>query len=854
MKNRQDVKIIIGVLLVAFLLILAGGPAYAGKSWSRQAFSREKGIVVIGNDDKYATVFGLDIKNQKKLWSVGMPGSGSVEIIIEGDMVYLIGAEDIGLKKTLIAHQLQGKKTIWKTKIDKYVRSTDVYNDNDFMYFGATVPYRNMEKVMLYSINKANGEIAWSTFSCYGSYIKMLRAENKDFILVLKKEEMARVEEDGRTEEKIVESIYLTRIDYSTGEIIWNLEIDGKFARDPVIEGDNIYIVNKVKSGEEETSNLYSVNLVSGEINYDYPIPSDFVLFSEPVASEGRVFLFSNDAKLLCLDAQADSGADPMLWEYKAQGQASGKPVAMDNQILIFTVQPDRFPITSEIISLDRENGEFRWSRKNMGVPEYPVYRYRNKLIYGIHDRGTLVLPESPMMIAEALLLFQTHLKSDAMLSIQPTLPMEAFLMKYVQAKKELRYKYTPGFRIVAMDLDKGTVEWINRHPGKQENPMVIKGNTIYTTVVFKEKRGENLENVHFLIALNGFSGRKKWILETKSVINTGIHFQGKDLYFGTKNGKILWVNRNTGEIAFKFNAGKDNELDSDIAATDKFLGFATQKSKYFIINKAGKKQKVWNMKPYFAYYKTPIFIGAIILGGAISWFIYHARRGKEMFIRKIAGLNAIDEAVGRATEMGKPVLYVTGLADVDDIQTLASLSILGHIAQKSAEYDAPIIVPCCRSVVMSTAQEVVKESYMKAGRPDTFRSENIYYLTDDQFGYVAGVDGIMVRERPAANFYMGKFYAESLILAETGHSTGAIQIAGTAEAAQLPFFVAACDYTLIGEELFAASAYLSEDPMQIGSLKGQDFAKALILFAIIAGCILMTFGQDWVKVFLSTQ
>jgi len=65
-----------------------------------------------------------------------------------------------------------------------------------------------------------------------------------------------------------------------------------------------------------------------------------------------------------------------------------------------------------------------------------------------------------------------------------------------------------------------------------------------------------------------------------------------------------------------------------------------------------------------------------------------------------------------------------------------------------------------------------------------------------------------MLREKPAANFFMGMFYAESLILAETGNRTGAIQIAGTDADTQLPFFITACDYTLMGEELYAASAY----------------------------------------------
>lgn len=108
-----------------------------------------------------------------------------------------------------------------------------------------------------------------------------------------------------------------------------------------------------------------------------------------------------------------------------------------------------------------------------------------------------------------------------------------------------------------------------------------------------------------------------------------------------------------------------------------------------------------------------------------------------------------------------------------------------------------------------------------------------VYYLTDDQFGYAAAIDGMVVRQKPATIFYQGAFYAESLILAETGNSIGAIQIAGTAMPAQLPFFVAACDYTLIGEELFAASAYLSREPKLLGSLKGQDIGGKLVFLSL---------------------
>ena len=145
--------------------------------------------------------------------------------------------------------------------------------------------------------------------------------------------------------------------------------------------------------------------------------------------------------------------------------------------------------------------------------------------------------------------------------------------------------------------------------------------------------------------------------------------------------------------------------------------------------------------------------------------------------------------------------------------------------------------------VVMAVSQEVVKEAYLDAGRPDAFNPDSVFLAATDQFSYAAAVDGMMVRERPATNIMMGYFYAEALLLAETGASTGAIQIAGTDAYTQLPFFVTTCDYTLMGEELYAASAYLAREPRLLGSLKGQDVGKAILLFVLIVGTLAATFG-----------
>jgi len=250
----------------------------------------------------------------------------------------------------------------------------------------------------------------------------------------------------------------------------------------------------------------------------------------------------------------------------------------------------------------------------------------------------------------------------------------------------------------------------------------------------------------------------------------------------------------------------------------------------------------------WFNLGRVNILAFIMLFAGVVLWYIARAKKGAKLFIRRIAGLDAVEEAVGRSTEMGRPLMFIPGLLSIDDVTTLAALTILGRVARKAAEYDTPVLVPCTDPLVMTTAQEIVKQSYSEAGRPDAYREGNISYLTYDQFGYAAGCDGMMLREKPGAVFLQGYFYAESLILAETGHSIGAIQIAGTTAVDQLPFFVTACDYTLIGEEMYAASSYLTREPIMLGTLKGEDLIKLLIVLALTVGVLLETFGKHWIQ------
>jgi hypothetical protein len=237
-------------------------------------------------------------------------------------------------------------------------------------------------------------------------------------------------------------------------------------------------------------------------------------------------------------------------------------------------------------------------------------------------------------------------------------------------------------------------------------------------------------------------------------------------------------------------------------------------------------------------------YLALIVVTGAAFWiwFGIAKKRGKDLFIRRIPGIDAIEDAIGRSTEMGRPVLYVTGVEEMTDIQTIASLLILGHVSHTIAEYDTELKVCNAYPMTMIVAEEVVRQGYANAGRLDAHRPENVMFLTAEQFAFAAAVTGIILRDKPATNIYFGRFYAESLLLAETGFLTGAVQIAGTSEFTQLPFFIAACDYALLGEELYAVGAYLSREPTLLAQLKAGDVLKAIIMALILAGTATATF------------
>jgi len=238
--------------------------------------------------------------------------------------------------------------------------------------------------------------------------------------------------------------------------------------------------------------------------------------------------------------------------------------------------------------------------------------------------------------------------------------------------------------------------------------------------------------------------------------------------------------------------------------------------------------------------------LSCLILLLMIVGIMYYARnrfqKTKKLYIRRIAGLDAIDELVGRVTEMGRPLAFVFGGGQLE-AQGFASLRILGYVAGEVAKYDAKMFVISPLPELQPMAEDIVRGAYLRNGKPESFSPENVMYMP--AHASKASVLGLYQRERVAGVVLFGNYYYESMLFAEAASLVGALQIGGTANYHQLPFFVASCDYTLIAEEIFAAGVYLSQEPSEVGGLTAQEVGKMLSVLLMIVGSILATFGNN---------
>jgi len=222
----------------------------------------------------------------------------------------------------------------------------------------------------------------------------------------------------------------------------------------------------------------------------------------------------------------------------------------------------------------------------------------------------------------------------------------------------------------------------------------------------------------------------------------------------------------------------------------------------------------------------------AIVLLGA-----WRARRGWRPYVRPIPVVAALEDAVGRATELDRPVYFVMGASDVRDIATHAALAILEHVARLAAVLRTTLVALVRKPDVYPFTESVMRTAYRAADALESFDPQGqVRYLSDAEVVYALSVVRLVEDTQPGGVLFFGSFDYTSLLMTEPGARLGVFQIAGDPMLGQVPFFVCTCDYALLGEEFFAASALVSDNPALRGMIASQDAIKLLLMLLVLVG------------------
>ena len=236
-------------------------------------------------------------------------------------------------------------------------------------------------------------------------------------------------------------------------------------------------------------------------------------------------------------------------------------------------------------------------------------------------------------------------------------------------------------------------------------------------------------------------------------------------------------------------------------------------------------------------------FLTLIILVLLAVFTNYLSKRRSLPSLRNIAALPAINEAIGRATEMGKKVFFTSGnhgLRDSYAPSMIAGTTLLYYIARRCANLGPELYVTIANQEVYPLQFAQVQEAYLVEGKIEAFNPENIVFTGG---GYTIQTIGEIERQKPAAFFLLGRPHIETITLTETANHVGAIQVAGCTNFAQTCYMVATCDYVMLGDELLAAGAILSQDIKQLSNIIATDFGKYLTLGILIITLILFNLG-----------
>lgn len=231
---------------------------------------------------------------------------------------------------------------------------------------------------------------------------------------------------------------------------------------------------------------------------------------------------------------------------------------------------------------------------------------------------------------------------------------------------------------------------------------------------------------------------------------------------------------------------------------------------------------------------------------GLLLFFMTRLRRGHKPRLRHIEAYEAVKGFSGRAIEAGRPLHLSLGLGSMANVSTadsLAGLYTLDYLADQAAVTGVPPIISMADPTVMLFAQNTLKNAYGDDIQGAKEAQRDVRWIAPQPAAYAAGVMGLIGVDDVNTNIMIGRFGDEYLLMGEAAARQGIAHVGGTSDPTTLPFIYATAQETLLGEEIYAAGAYLKKRQPHIGSLLAQDTVRWVVGIIILGGVLLTSLG-----------
>jgi len=239
--------------------------------------------------------------------------------------------------------------------------------------------------------------------------------------------------------------------------------------------------------------------------------------------------------------------------------------------------------------------------------------------------------------------------------------------------------------------------------------------------------------------------------------------------------------------------------------------------------------------------------LGLVILAAVLLLALTFIKRKSPPAFREIAALARLKKAAGLAVEDGTR-LHVSlgrgGLVSPRGAASLSALALLRQIGEQTSISDRPPVATSGDPVLAALSQDTLQAACQSAGVDELFQptSGRLGGLTP--FSYAAGAMTVARQEQVSTDVLMGDFGAEVGLLTEASERENSTLIAATSEPSAQAILFASAAEPLVGEELFAAPAYIGNDPAQRASLQAQDILRWLVILALLAAAGLKMAGM----------